>query len=414
MGKTNKLHYAWLVMLALIALQGGFIGILMNCNGILFSAIIGDMGFRAGDLSLFYTIKAFSQAFTVGLSAKLFFSGKIKPKVFMTVLAIISTVPYMLMSTFNELWQFYIAGIFSGIGVGPVLVVIPVAISNWFKKKSGTAMGISMAASGLAGAVFGPIVSSVISANGWRFAAFMIGLVALVVITVPVALFLYMTPEEKGMKPYGYEEIETEAQTQSQNTAKDYQMPPSIFALAIVAIISGLIMSQFMNQIPTFAASIGYTLTVGATISSISMIGNVGGKLLMGTLADKLGVFKACSIGLVIICTSMVLFIVGAKSLGVIYVASLLFGLVYSFGTTVPPLVLLEVYGANTYKNYLSKFQAINAIIIAVSSSLFGYIYDFTGSFTLDFVFGIFVLTLSFFAYASLNKITKKIKSQQE
>lgn len=414
MEKSKKLHYAWLVMIALIAMQGGFVGIHINCNGILFSAIIKDMGYRAGDMSLYYTIRAFSQAFAVGFTSKLFFSGKIKPKMFVVTMAAFASAPYLLMPMFNWLWQFYIVAVLAGIGFSSVLVIIPVIISNWFKKSAGTAMGLSMAASGVAGAVFGPVVSGFVNANGWRFAAFMIGAVALVLIVVPVMLFLYVSPEEKGMTPYGYEETAETVRTGSAPAAKDYQMPPSIFALAIVAIICGLIMSQFMNQIPTFAASIGYTLTVGATISSISMIGNVGGKLLMGSLTDKLGIFKACSIGLVVICTSMVLFIVGANNIAIIYCASLLFGLVYSFGTTVPPLVLLEVYGPDKYKNFLSKFQAINGIVMAFASSIFGYIYDFTGAYTLDFVFGIVVLTISFVTYNMLNKVTKRIKAEQD
>lgn len=410
--KENKLHYGWLVLLALIAMQGGFIGIMVNCNGILYSAIIQDLGFRAGDLSLSYTIRAFAQAAAVGITSKWFF--KTNPKIFMVIMALSGGLPFIAMSRFNTLPQWYFVNIFVGIGCSCVLVVIPVIINNWFVAKKGLVMGLSMAASGLCGAVFGPIVSSVITKSGWRSAAVFIGVVSIVIIAVPVLLFLYITPEEKGMKPYGYVEGEQDSNAAAATESKHYAMPGSMFMLALISIITGLIMSQFMNQIPTFATSIGYTIAVGATISSISMVGNVGGKLLMGSLSDKLGIFKAVYIAIVIIMASMVLFLVGSKSLPMIYAASLLFGLVYAMGTTVPPLVLLDVYGAAEYRTYLARFQSINGIIMAFASSIFGYIYDFTGAYTLDFVFGLVVLTISMLTYMRLKKWSTEVKAQQD
>ncbi len=410
--KENKLHYGWFVLLALIAMQGGFIGIMVNCNGILYSAIIQDLGFRAGDLSLSYTIRAFAQAAAVGITSKWFF--KTNPKIFMVIMALSGGLPFIAMSRFNSLPQWYFVNIFVGIGCSCVLVVIPVIINNWFVAKKGLVMGLSMAASGLCGAVFGPIVSAVITKSGWRSAAVFIGVVSIVLISVPVLLFLYITPEEKGMKPFGYVEGAQDDNASAATESKSYAMPGSMFALALISIISGLIMSQFMNQIPTFATSIGYTIAVGATISSISMVGNVGGKLLMGSLSDKLGIFKAVYFAIVIIMASMVLFLIGSKSLPMIYAASLLFGLVYAMGTTVPPLVLLDVYGAAEYRTYLARFQSINGIIMAFATSIFGYIYDFTGAYTLDFVFGLVVLTISMLSYMRLKKWSSEIKAQQD
>lgn len=409
--KESKIHYGWFVLLALIAMQGGFVGIMINCNGILFSAVIQDLGFRAGDMALYYTIRAIAQAIFVGFTSKLFF--KVNPKAFIVAMAVMGGLPFILMSQFNSLKQWYFVAAFGGIAFSSILVIIPIIINNWFVTKKGLVMGISMAASGLAGAVFGPVVSAVITKSGWRTASVFIGIVIIVLISVPVILFLRVTPEEMGLKPYGYVPGEG-ADSEAGSQGRDYQMPPAMFALALISIITGLIMSQFMNQIPTYAQSIGYTLAVGATISSISMVGNVGGKLLMGVLADKLGIFKTVYLAIGVVLVSMLLFIFGSGSLAGIYAAALLFGLVYSMGTTVPPLVLLEVYGAGQYRGYLSKFQAANAVMCALAQPIFGYIYDFTGSYTMDFVFGVVILTVSMASYMRLKKWSDQIKARQD
>ena len=63
MNKKSNLQYVFVVV-ALLALQGGFIGMLVNCTGILLSAVMADMGFTAGKISLYYTVRALAQAAT--------------------------------------------------------------------------------------------------------------------------------------------------------------------------------------------------------------------------------------------------------------------------------------------------------------------------------------------------------------
>ena len=301
MNKKSNLQYVFVVV-ALLALQGGFIGMLVNCTGILLSAVMADMGFTAGKISLYYTVRALAQAATVGFTAKCFFEKN--QKLTISVMGVLSGLSFILMYFYNDLWQWYISGALNGVGMSCVLVVIPVVINNWFKKKNGLIIGISMAASGLFATVFGPVLSKWILAYGWRKAAVILGVTGAVVVIVPTILFLNLTPEKLGLKPYGYEEDAGDRVKKAQG--KSYNMPGFIFPLCLVSIIAGSMLTQFMNQIPTFAASIGYSLTVGAMINSCSMIGNVGGKLAMGALSDKIGIFKALYLALSIVFVSMV------------------------------------------------------------------------------------------------------------
>ena len=389
MNKKSNLQYVFVVV-ALLALQGGFIGMLVNCTGILLSAVMADMGFTAGKISLYYTVRALAQAATVGFTAKCFFEKN--QKLTISVMGVLSGLSFILMYFYNDLWQWYISGALNGVGMSCVLVVIPVVINNWFKKKNGLIIGISMAASGLFATVFGPVLSKWILAYGWRKAAVILGVTGAVVVIVPTILFLNLTPEKLGLKPYGYEEDAGDRVKKARG--KSYNMPGFIFPLCLVSIIAGSMLTQFMNQIPTFAASIGYSLTA------------------MGALSDKIGIFKALYLALSIVFVSMVLFIVGQGSINVLYAASLCYGMCYSLGTTAPSLVFYYVYGEG-YKSKLSKFQSVNAVVLAFASSIFGFIYDFAGSYTPDFVFGGTMAVLSIIGFVILRKNVDKIKAQQ-
>ncbi len=196
--KQSKFHYAWLILIAAICIQGGIIGIMVNCTGVIFSAIIEDLGFRSGDLSIYYTIRAFLQAAACGVTTKLFLNKN--PKLVMTGLATLGLAGYVGMYFYTDLWQWYLSGVLVGICMSCVLVVIPVVLNNWFAVKNGMVIGIAMAASGLAGAVFSPVLSSLIITMGWRKTAVFNGAVAFLLIAVPSLLLLVRTPEEMGDK----------------------------------------------------------------------------------------------------------------------------------------------------------------------------------------------------------------------
>lgn len=409
--KSNKIHYAWWILVAAVAIQGGIIGIMVNCTGVIFSAIIEDLGFRSGDLSIYYTIRAFLQAAACGITTKLFLNKN--PKVIMTALASLGLAGYVGMYFYTQLWQWYFSGVLVGICMSCVLVVIPVVLNNWFATKNGLVIGIAMAASGLAGAVFSPVLSSLIMSVGWRKTAVFNGVVSFLVIVIPTLLLLVKTPEEKGMKPYGWEEKAAsagDAQTAEKQTTKSYKMPGFMFALSAFALVVAGIMTQFGNQLPMLAQSVGYTISVGAMVTSFNMVGNVVGKLLIGIMADKIGVFPSVNINSVVIAVSTIMLIFSGTSPVMMYAGALLLGMVYSMGTTVPPLVFMEVYGPDEYKIHLSRFQSYNSVVMALASSGLPYIYDFTGSFTGALVLGFIFAVVSMVSFNVVKAKADKIK----
>lgn len=154
-------------------LQAGLMGIVVNPNGILFAAICKDLGLRAGDLSLYYMIRSLTAAFTVGITTKLVFQRRIN--LVMAFLGSLFALSVAAMACFNSLWQWYLAAVFSGIGMSWSPAVIPLIINNWFKKHNGSIIGITMASSGVVGILYSPMLSRFIEGFGWRQAALLCG-----------------------------------------------------------------------------------------------------------------------------------------------------------------------------------------------------------------------------------------------
>ena len=72
---------------------------------------------------------------------------------------LLSSVSTWMMSYSRSVYLFYILGILRGIGVGiGGMVPITVIITNWFDEKHGLATSLALSFSGLAGAIFSPII----------------------------------------------------------------------------------------------------------------------------------------------------------------------------------------------------------------------------------------------------------------
>lgn len=99
------------------------------------------------------------------------------------------------------LWNFT-RGI--GVGIGSFALAIMLS-NNWIYANHGLAISIVVCFSGMTGALLSSTFSAWISAYGWHIAYLMIAVVITVFYSISNFLPYTLTPEESGLKPYGYE-----------------------------------------------------------------------------------------------------------------------------------------------------------------------------------------------------------------
>ena len=220
------------------------------------------------------------------------------------------------------------------------------------------------------------------------------GVATMVVVCIPAALFLVLTPEEMGLQPYGYSETGNETVKDSPEV-KSYTVPAYIFPVCVAVICLACLIGAVLNQLPLYTAQLGYAVNMGAMLTSFAMVGNVVGKLLSGWLADKAGVYNAISVIFTLVIVSLLMFMGCTQSPVLLYLASLMFGTIFAVDANIAPMLFMEVWGAD-YTKHLKNFQTISFTLGAFSSSLLPYIYDFTHSYNIIFMLGIVWVTISF------------------
>ena len=390
-------------MVCMILIQGGATGILTNCLGVIFSAVLSDLGFRAGDLSLYYTIRSLTSAVAVVFTVKLFFRKN--TRLVMVILGLLMVSSYGAMAFFHSLWQWYLAAVLFGIGMSCNMVVIPVVINNWFRVKNGAVIGVTMASSGVCGAIFSPLCSSLISMYGWRSTVLILAGISSVMILLPSMLLLYADPADRGDLPYGES---ADRGTVRADEIEVPQPPSYIFGVCVLTIMLSGSLIQFNSQLPTFAQSIGYPLSVGAMFTSLSMIGNLAGKVISGVLTDRIGVYMTGFLFFISVSIGMLGYLFGTGNVAVLEVSSALYGMQYAVSMTLPSLLFLDLYGRMTYKDKLSRMQLINGLASACISAAFPYIYDLTGSYAPVFVMAIVFELIGFSVFLYLLRYTRR------
>ncbi len=406
-----RIHRAWWMLIACIFYQGGSTGILYNCLGIFYTAICSDLGFRNGDLSLHSTIRTLATALAMPFTIKLL--GRYRLKYVLTAEFAVVAVLFGSMGLYSHLVWWYISGALMGL-VGSSLFAVPVTlvINNWFKKKNGFAVGISLAASGLFGAVLNPVCSSLITAFGWRRAVFLMAGLAMLLVLPMTFFVMKLTPEEAGCRAYGEDspEVMREVKKNMPQGTAEYTRPALVFALCVVVGGSITWTNQYYSHLARYAGTIGYDLNVSALVTSCAMIGNIIGKVLMGILADKWNIWRSSWLAMAFVSAGFwILFIAGdGIPVYLFYFAAALLGITMAVGTIVPNLMTLDIYKAGGYQEKYGVVTAAGTLVGAVAFAVIGYTYDFTGSYHLSFFLSLVMAAVFYAASITLFRIVKR------
>jgi len=327
-----------------------------------------------------------------------------------------------LMSTFTEVWQWYIAGAVMGFFLPPVYLIIPpIILSNWFIKKRGFVIGIALAFSGIGGAIMNPIVASLIQNHGWRFTYVANSIIAGVIVLPFLIFVIRLKPSDKGLKPYGYSEQAAQPELQVSQAAADNhgglkgvsreeasRSVSFIFMLFLFAACG--FFAGFPPHITAYGISIGQPATMASFLLSLSMIGNVFSKLALGLINDKFGGRVMMYTALVINAVSLFLLLSGSGSLPILLAGALLSGSFLSISSVATPLMVQTVYGARDYTRIFVLLSLSQNIFVSFGQPIIGYMFDFSGGYALSFIVGIIAtaaaVCLAFTSFVTSKKLT--------
>ena len=396
-----------LVLISCCLMAASSVGIFTNSVGVFYTPVSSALNVGHGAFALHATLCNLVMGFLSPLTAKLL--QKVPFRILVIGGSILAAGSTALMAGAGNIWAFYALGILRGIGMTTFsLLPVTTLINNWYQKKHGLAVGIALSFSGLSGAIFSPLLSSLIRTIGWRGAFLVMSGIGFI-LTVPGMIFLCYRPEQTGILPYGgSQELSVLGSSISEKTvSKEKIYTPALVILSLMTLLHTSV-TGIAQHFPGMGERMGFGTSVGAMMVSAGMIGNIVSKLIIGTVSDRIGPFKA-SVSMIMINAAALLglLLYSGKTAGLMYGFAFFYGTVYSVGAVGIPLLTRKLFGSENYTSAYSVITVFTSIGSASSLTVIGLIYDLTGGYSAALIGGITIDAINLIILIALLRIHK-------
>lgn len=263
------------------------------------------------------------------------------------------------MQAAQNLYHFYALALLIGVTFGGIAIIpVSIIITHHFTSKTGFALSVALAGSGLGAMILNPIINTIINDAGWRVGYRLISIV-IFAITVPCAILVtHLTKQELLYKPTP---IAPSAASESQRPNRFSWL--WIFLLA--SFLTGLTGGGVLANLPTYLKDLNFSVSRISIVTSAYAASLVVGKFVLGFLYDRLGAKKATLVsGLLTTLSLGVMMFIDLTPILILMILSIGIGL--SIGTVSITWLTNYFFGKDNYSKYYGPVQFGNSLGIAV------------------------------------------------
>lgn len=363
--------------------------------GIFFKPILTEFGWTraiaSGAFSLSMIMHGLLGVIMGGLNDRL------GPRIVLMLSGVLLGLGYLLMSQISSTWQLYLFyGVIIGVGMGGWWVPLLSTIARWFIARRSLMTGVVLAGTGIGGLVAPPVANWLIYTYNWRFSYKILGILLLVVILLAACL-LRRDPAQKGQMPYrGKKDMErrldsgTKAGSGAGSGDGGISLQEAAHTRQLWMVLIGLFCFGFSFvsltvHLAAHATDLGISAANAANI--LATVGGLAivGRVLMGSMADRIGNRKALIIGFILMAASL-LWLMPAREAWALYLFAAVFGFAQGgMGASESPLVA-RLFGLRSHGLILGFADMGFLMGGAVGPLLAGYLFDSTGSYDVSFM----------------------------
>lgn len=282
----------------------------------------------------------------------------------------------------------YVSHSLLGLSLGLVGVMIQtVLISNWFRRKRGTAMGIILTGTSFGGVVIPIVATPLIAAYGWRSALQMMSLLVWLVLMPAMVFFVRNRARDLGLNFDGDADAADETAGSVEGaTFAEALRSPVFWVIALCALLIFYPIFTISQQFNLYLQNnVGVSRELAGTAQSLLFVTSVVGKFLFGWLCDRFPtrvVIMICC-GVMFLATCM---LVGFLTPSTIFVFLLPFGLGYGGTFVLIQLLTVESFGLRDIGKILGAITLIETLGGFIGSVITGRLAGLNnGDYTLAF-----------------------------
>jgi MFS family permease len=367
MSRTARFNYGWVVVGA---------GALMTCVGfgsmlslaVFLQPISEAMGWSRAGVSAAATL----DFLFMGVAA--FFWGTLSDRFGTRIVVLCGSVLLGLglvtASQAQSLWQFQLLfGGLIGIAAGSFYAPMMAVASAWIAQHRSLAVSLVSAGMGVAPLTVAPSASWLITTYDWRTAMLVIGIAAWALL-IPASFLVRPAPQAESTAA-----TDTSDAPENEWTAAQAFRTPQFVALAGAHFACCAAHSGPIFHMVSYAVVCGIAPLTAVTVYSLAGFSGLGGRLLLGALADRLGAKPVLVGGLFVQALCIATYLAVAQ-LGEFYALSVVFGLAYGGVMPLYAVLVREYFGARIMGTVFGAVSAFASLGMALGPWAGGYVYD--------------------------------------
>ena len=353
--------------------------------GVFFNPMLTEFGWTRAMVSGAFSLSMIVDGITAVLMGRL--NARLGPRIVLTLTGILLGIGYLLMSQISSFWQFYLFyGVLIGIGMSGSFVPVTSTVARWFVARRSTMTGIVLAGTGIGNLIGAPVSEWLISSYDWRTSYIISGAVVLVV-SVVFAQFLRRDPTQMGQVPYGESR---DAKVGVKPEVWGFSLQEALhtrqfWLFSGMLLCFGACMFTIMVHIVLLATGLGISAATAASILATIGALSIGGRLILGGVADRIGNKQIFIIGFSFMAASL-FWLAPAREAWMLYLFAIIFGFTQGgMGVSESPLVA-KLFGLSSHGLIFGVAGLGFTFGAAIGPLLAGYIFDVTGSYQLAFI----------------------------
>ena len=284
----TPIFFGWWIVTAGMTLSIYTSGVFFYGFTALFNPLRAEFGWSRAATSLAFTLQRGESGVAAPIVGIL--ADRYGPRRVMVGGVIIAGLGLLLLSRINNLPMFYAAFFISAIGFSAASPTVGyIAIANWFRRRRSRAMAILATGAGISGFMVGAVVW-LIDAMGWRQALVVLG-VGLWIIGIPLSMTFRHRPEQYGTYPDGIPpEAPLSGARRTPEPSFSFSRTVRTEAFWVLGIVNSLWIfahtGVVAHIIPALTLDANASLALAGVAASAIPVFSIGGRLVMGTLAD--------------------------------------------------------------------------------------------------------------------------------
>jgi MFS family permease len=276
----------------------------------------------------------------------------------------------LLASRTTSLLEFQLTyGILVGLAAGSFFAPMIAATTRWFENNRSLAVSLVSAGMGVAPMTISPFARWLISNYDWRIAMMTIGIAAWVLL-IPAALLVRPPPVAASD-----DAANAAAAEPAGMSAAHALRSPQFVVLALTFFLCCAAHSGPIFHMVSYAMLCGVPAMAAVTIYSVEGLAGLGGRLLLGVLADRLGAKPVLVTGLLVQALSIATYLFVGR-LVEFYLLAVVFGTAYGGVMPLYAVLAREYFGQRVMGTVFGAATMTSSLGMAFGPLAGGWIFD--------------------------------------